>query len=215
LNAKPYQISLYRPAARSHRRADACTAPLRVHANGQSQVDRQSFALPTSAGVDMCIVRTLQGAIAALAVVLLASGAMAQAPQRPPYGAPINLETAKKIAAGAVAEAKKNNWNVAIAIVDNHGLLVYYEMLDDTQTASANVAIEKARTSATYRRASKEFEDGIAGGRNAILGLPGVTPIEGGLTIVVGGKMIGAIGVSGVTSPQDAQIARAGLDAVK
>ena len=163
----------------------------------------------------MNIVRSLRSAMAALGVVWLASGALAQAPQRPPYGTPINLETAKKIAAGAVAEAKKNSWNVAIAIVDNHGLLVYYEMLDDTQTASANVAIEKARTSATYRRASKEFEDGIAGGRNAILGLPGVTPIEGGLTIVVGGKMIGAIGVSGVTSPQDAQIARAGLDTVK
>lgn len=104
---------------------------------------------------------------------------------------------------------------MAIAIVDNHGLLVYYEMLDDTQTASANVATEKARTSATYRRPSKEFEDGVAGGRNAILGLPGVTPIEGGIPIVVGGKMIGAVGVSGVSSPQDAQIARAGLEALK
>lgn len=152
-------------------------------------------------------------AAAMMALSLIASGAMAQ--QRPPYGAAINLETAKKIAAASVAEARKNNWNVAIAIVDNHGLLVYYEMLDDTQTASANVAIEKARTSATYRRASKEFEDGVAGGRNAILGLPGVTPIEGGVPIVVGGKMIGAVGVSGVTSPQDGQIARAGLEALK
>ena len=163
----------------------------------------------------MNVIRFIHRAVASLAVVLLASGALAQAPQRPPYGTAINLDMAKKIAAGAVAEAKKNNWNVAIAIVDNHGLLVYYEMLDDTQTASANVAIEKARTSATYRRSSKEFEDGIGGGRTAILGLPGVTPIEGGLTIVVGGKMVGAIGVSGVTSPQDGQIARAGLDAVK
>ena len=75
------------------------------------------------------------------------------------------------------------------------------------------MAIEKARTSATYRRPSKEFEDGVAGGRNAILGLPGVTPIEGGIPIVIDGKMIGAVGVSGVTSPQDAQIARAGLEA--
>ena len=146
-----------------------------------------------------------------LALVLWAAGASAQ-PARPPYGVAINLETAKKIAAASAAEAKKNSWNVAIAIVDNHGLLVYYEMLDDTQTASANVALEKARTSATYRRPSKEFEDGIAGGRTAILGLPGVTPIEGGLPIVVGGKMIGAIGVSGVTSAQDAQVAKAGLE---
>jgi uncharacterized protein GlcG (DUF336 family) len=161
----------------------------------------------------MNIRELFRAAVAMMAMALIASGALAQ--QRPPYGAAINLETAKKIAAASAAEARKNNWNVAIAIVDNHGLLVYYEMLDDTQTASANVAIEKARTSATYRRPSKEFEDGVAGGRNAILGLPGVTPIEGGIPIVVGGKIIGAVGVSGVTSPQDAQIARAGLEALK
>jgi glc operon protein GlcG len=94
-------------------------------------------------------------------------------------------------------------------------MLVFYEMLDDTQTASATVALEKARTSATYRRPTKELEDGIAGGRNAILGLPGATPIEGGLPIVVGGKMIGAIGVSGVTSPQDGMVAKAGVEALK
>jgi glc operon protein GlcG len=151
----------------------------------------------------------------ALVLILGLCSMGASAQQRPPYGTAINLETAKKIATAAVAEARKNSWNVAIAIVDNHGMLVYYEMLDDTQTASANVAVEKARTSATYRRPSKEFEDGIAGGRNAILGLPGVTPIEGGLPIVVGGKMIGAIGVSGVTSPQDGLIAKAGIDSLK
>lgn len=77
------------------------------------------------------------------------------------------------------------------------------------------MAIEKARTSATYRRPTKEFEDGIGGGRNAILGLPGVTPIEGGIPLVVGGKMIGAIGVSGVTSPRDAVVARAGAEGLK
>jgi glc operon protein GlcG len=148
----------------------------------------------------------------AAGLMLWALGATAQ--QRPPYGTAINLETAKKIAAGAVAEAKKNSWNVAIAVVDNHGMLVYYEMLDDTQTASANIALEKARTSATYRRTTKELEDGIAGGRVAILGLPGATPIEGGLPIVVGGKMIGAVGVSGVTSAQDGQIAKAGIEAL-
>jgi glc operon protein GlcG len=157
--------------------------------------------------------RIISGAAATLAIALCANGAMAQ--QRPPYGTAINLETAKKVAAASVAEAKKNNWNVAISIVDNHGLLVYYEMLDDTQTASAVIAIEKARTSATYRRASKELEDNIAAGRVAVLGLPGATPIEGGLPIVVGGKMIGAIGVSGVLSSQDGQVARAGVDALK
>lgn len=140
--------------------------------------------------------------------------ASAQGIVRPPYGTAINLETAKKVASAAAAESRKNNWNMAIAIVDNHGLLVYYEMFDDTQTASANVAIEKARTSAMFRRTSKEFEDNVASGRVALLGLPGVTPIEGGLPIIVGGKMIGAIGVSGGTSPQDGVAAKAGLDAL-
>ena len=154
----------------------------------------------------------IQRCVLGLGLALWTLAASAQ--QRPPYGTAINLETAKKTAAAAVAEAKKNNWNVAVAIVDNHGLLIYYEMADDTQTASSNVAIEKARTAATFRRPSKEFEDGIGGGRNAILGRPGVTPIEGGLPLVVGGKMIGAIGVSGVTSPQDGQIAKAGLESL-
>ena len=104
---------------------------------------------------------------------------------------------------------------MAVAIVDNHGMLVYYEMADDTQTASAVIAIEKARTSATYRRPTKELEDNIMAGRNAVLGLPGSTPVEGGLPIVVGGRMIGAIGVSGVTSPQDGVVAKAGVDALK
>ncbi|MEO8751862.1 MAG: heme-binding protein [Casimicrobiaceae bacterium] len=153
-------------------------------------------------------------AACALALVLFAGGAAAQAPVRPPYGAGINIETAKKVAAAAIAEAKKNNWSDAIAIVDNHGMLIYYEMMDDTQTAAATVAIEKAKTSAGFRRASKEFEDGVAGGRHALLGLPGVTPIEGGLPIMVSGKMVGAIGVSGMAGPQDTVVAKAGVDAL-
>jgi glc operon protein GlcG len=151
-------------------------------------------------------------------VALLTLGvaiASAQAPVRPPYGTAVSLETAKKLAAGAMAEAKKQNWKVAVAIVDNHGMLIYYEMMDDTQTASADVSIDKARTAALWRRPSKEFEQTVADGRTAILGLRGVTPIEGGLPIVVDGKMIGAIGVSGVTAAQDGQVARAGLDALK
>lgn len=131
------------------------------------------------------------------------------------YGSPVTLDVAKKIAAGAVVEANKNNWRVAIAIVDTHGFLKYYEMMDDTQTASASVAIEKARTAAMFRRPTKMFEDAIAGGRNALLGMNGAIPIEGGLPIVANGKVIGAVGVSGLTSPQDAQVAQAGLDALK
>ena len=137
------------------------------------------------------------------------------AQQRLSYGQAVSLETAKKIAAASIAEARRNNWNVAVAILDNHGMLIYYEMMDDTQTSSATIAIEKGRTAAMFRRPSKAFEDGISGGRTAILGLPGVTPIDGGLPILVGGKIIGAVGVSGVNSDQDAQIARAGLEALK
>src|SRR5213592_1981792 len=99
--------------------------------------------------------------VARVACALTLAGFVAAAaaqPARPSYGQAITLETAKKAAAGAVAEAKKNSWNVAIAIVDNHGMLIYYEMMDDTQTGGANTSIEKARTSALYRRPSKEFE---------------------------------------------------------
>lgn len=162
----------------------------------------------------MTIVASAKVSSAIAVLALAASAAFAQAPVRPPYGVAVNLETAKKIAAGAMAEAKKQKWNVAVAVVDNHGMLIYYEMQDDTQTSAAHLAIEKARTSATFRRPSKELEQNIADGRISVLGL-GAMPIEGGLPIVADGKVIGAIGVSGMAAPQDAQIARAGLDALK
>ncbi len=147
--------------------------------------------------------------ILALAFAGLAAGAAAQ--ERPPYGTEINLDLAKKIAAGAAAESKKNGWRMAIAVVDNHGFLVYYERMDDTQTGSVDVAIDKARAAAMYRRPTKAFEDGIAKGRSALLGLRGATPIEGGIPIMTGGKVIGAIGVSGANSDQDAAAAAAGI----
>lgn len=157
--------------------------------------------------------KTIMQISSVLVFALFATPASAQ--QRPSYGPAITLDNAKKIAAAAVAEAKRNNWNVAIAIVDNHGFLVYYERLDDTQSASPHIAVEKARTAAMFRRPSKAFEDGIAGGRVAVLGLPGATPITGGLPIMSGGRVIGGIGVSGVTSEQDEQVAKAGLEALK
>jgi len=146
-----------------------------------------------------------------LGFMLLAAGATAQ--ERPPYGQEVNLDMAKKIAAGAYAESKKNGWRMAIAVVDNHGFLVYYERMDDTQTASVDVAVDKAKAAAMYRRPTKVFEDGIAKGRNALLGLRGATPIEGGLPIMAGGKVIGGVGVSGANSDQDAQAATAGVKA--
>lgn len=104
---------------------------------------------------------------------------------------------------------------MAVAIVDNHGFLVYYERMDDTQTGSVGVALDKAKTSALYRGPTKALEDAIVKGRVTLLSLSGATPIEGGLPIMVDGKVIGGIGVSGMNSDQDAQAAQAGLNALK
>lgn len=135
-------------------------------------------------------------------------------PQAPGYGASINLETARKVAAAAAAEARKNGWTVAVAIVDTAGDLVYFERTDDTQVASSQVAQDKARTAVRFKRPSKAFEDALASGRLAILGMPNVIPLEGGIPLLVDGKIVGAIGVSGVTSQQDGVCAQAGVDAI-
>lgn len=126
----------------------------------------------------------------------------------------ITLEAAKQIAAAAEAEAKKNNWNVVIAILDDGANLVYLQKMDGTQTGSIDIAQGKARTAIRMKRPSKALEDAVAGGRNAILSLPSVLPVEGGLPLVAGTDYIGAIGVSGVTSQQDGQIAAAGVAAL-
>jgi glc operon protein GlcG len=160
-------------------------------------------------------------ASAALLVGMLSAPALAQAPApaqaptRPSYGPTITLEAAKKAGAGAMAEARKNNWAVAVAVVDNHGMLIYYEMMDDTQTAAATIAVEKARTAAMFRRPGKDFQDRVAAGDHAVLGLPGATPIDGGVPILVGGKVIGGVGVSGMAGAQDGVVAKAGADALK
>jgi glc operon protein GlcG len=126
----------------------------------------------------------------------------------------LTLEGAKKIAAAAEAEARKNNWNVVIAVVDDGGHLVYLQRIDGTQTGSIEVAIQKARTAQAFKRPTKVFEDAIAGGRNALIALHGALPLEGGLPIMVGGQLVGAIGVSGVKSTEDGQIAKAGADSL-
>ena len=146
-----------------------------------------------------------------LGIMLAGFVTLAAAQPRPPYGPDVTLEQAKKIAAGAAAESQKNGWRMAIAVVDNHGMLVYFERMPDTQTASVQVALDKAQAAAMFRRPTKAFEDGIAKGRTALLGLRGATPIEGGLPIMVGGKVIGGIGVSGANSDEDAAAATAGL----
>jgi glc operon protein GlcG len=150
-----------------------------------------------------------------ICVLCVLAGATAQMPN--PYGLPISLENAKKAAAPALAEAAKNKWNVAVAIVDPGGNLVYYEKMDNTQLGSANVAIDKARTAATFKRPSKAFQDALATGGDSlrVLALPGAVPIEGGIPLIMDGKIVGAIGVSGATSAQDAQCAKAGADSLK
>lgn len=125
----------------------------------------------------------------------------------------LTLDAAKKLAAAAEAEAVKNKWNVVIALVDDGGHLVYLQRMDDTQYGSVDVALQKARTAIAFKRPSKVFEDAVASGRNGVLNLP-VMPLEGGLPLVVDGKMIGAVGVSGVTSQQDGVIAKAAVDAL-
>src|SRR4029077_17855438 len=103
----------------------------------------------------------------------------------------------------------------AVAIVDHGGVLIYFEGMENTHVGSVEIAIDKARTAALFRRPSKVFEDALASGRTAILGLRGATPIEGGLPLVSGGKIIGAIGASGGTAQQDGQVAKAGADTIK
>ncbi len=126
----------------------------------------------------------------------------------------LSLDDAKVIAAAAHAEAAKNGWTMVIAIVDDGAHLMYLERMDGTQKASSTIAVEKAKTAILFKRPSLLLENAVAGGRLAILSLPGVTAVEGGLPIVVGGEFVGAIGVSGMQSAQDGAVAQAGLSAL-
>ena len=151
-------------------------------------------------------------------VLFAAASASAQAPPPPPaYGTPIALEQAKKVMAGAEAEAKKNNWPVVIAILDSGGQVVMVQRLDNAQWGSVEVAKDKARSAVAFRRPTKVFQDAIGqGGLNLrLLQLNGASVLEGGIPIIVGDKVVGGIGVSGVTSQQDAQIGQAGVHALK
>ena len=152
------------------------------------------------------------------AVLMFALGACAARAQMPnPYGPAITLEDAKKAAAPALAEAARNHWTIAIAIVDPSGDLVYFEKMDNTQLAGSTVAIEKARSAARFKRPTKAFQDAVAAGGDGlrVLALDGAVPLEGGIPLVMDGKIVGAIGASGGTSAQDAQCAKAGADLLK
>lgn len=154
----------------------------------------------------------LLSALAALSAAFTL-GAAAQLP----YGPSVTLEQAQKAAAAAAAEARRNNWFMAIAVVDTAGELVLLHKMDNTQIGSIHIAVRKAETAAKFKRPSKVFQDLIAKGSDFIylLGLEGAMPVQGGLPIVVDGKIVGAIGLSGATGPQDTQCAEAGLAALK
>jgi glc operon protein GlcG len=162
--------------------------------------------------------------IAALALITAAGAARAQAPAQPAaaptpppqYGLSISVADAKKAAAAAIAEVGKiGSLPDAVAIVDPGGYLVYFERMENTQIGSVQFAIDKARSAVLFRRPTKVFEDILAGGRMAILALHGAVPLEGGVLIIEGGKIVGAIGASGGTGQQDGVVAAAGAGAVK
>jgi uncharacterized protein GlcG (DUF336 family) len=157
----------------------------------------------------------LRFAIALTVALGVLATALAQMPN--PYGLPISLENARKAAAPTLAEAAKNNWTVAVAIVDPGGNLVYYEKMDNTQLGSAKVSIDKARSAALFKRPTKALQDALAAGGEGlrILRFQGAVPVEGGIPLVMDGKIVGAIGVSGGSTAQDGQCAKAGADTIK
>jgi glc operon protein GlcG len=155
-------------------------------------------------------------AIVVLASIPMMGQQQPAAPPTTPYGAPLTLEAAKKAMAAAEAEAAKNNWPLAIAIVSSTGHLVMLHAMDNTQYGSIRIAEGKAVAALDFRRPTKVFEDGLAAGGTGLRTLSfGITVAEGGLPIIVDGRIVGAIGASGALSTQDAQAAKAGADAIK
>ena len=119
-----------------------------------------------------------------------------------------------KISAAAEAEARGNSWNVCIAILDDGGHLLHFVRMDGATPANAGIAVEKGRTAAISRRSSGKWQDMVKSGRTEMIKMPGILPVQGGMPIVADGTCIGAVGVSGVQSDQDEQIAQAGIDAL-
>lgn len=150
---------------------------------------------------------------AASAIAFAAPAAAQQVPV--PYGTPISLGQAQAIIAAAERSALAHNFTMAFAVVEPSGELILFQKMDGTQYGSELVAREKARTAARFKRSTKVFSDSIAGGRNAVLSLPGVIAVEGGVPIVMNGRIVGALGVSGGTSEQDGEVAAAALLGVK
>ena len=134
----------------------------------------------------------------------------------PSYGSPITTEQAKKAASVALAEARANNWAMAAAVVDPAGILVYFEKIDDTQHASCQIAIDKARSAAMFKRPTKTFQDSVERGGIGlrVMTLRGAMPVDGGVPLVINGLIVGGLGISGGTAEQDGQCAKAATDAM-
>jgi glc operon protein GlcG len=157
------------------------------------------------------MIRPARLALSVAALVVAAGAASAQLVEKKA----LSLAAAKKVAAAAEAEAMRNKFTMSIAVIDDGGFVVYQETIDETQRGSVGTALAKARSALFYRRPTKAFQDALAGGRTALLALPDAIPIEGGIPLSAGGQVIGAIGVSGGTSAQDAQVAQAGASALQ
>ena len=156
----------------------------------------------------------LVGALAICATPALAQ--QTEASGLPPYGPPITLDQAKRVMAAAELQAVENTWQVAITILDSGGNMVMFHKIDNAQLSAVSVSEGKARTALQFKRPSKDLDDAIArgGAGNRLLALKDITPLEGGIPIILDGRIVGAIGVSGAVSAQDAQIAKAGADAL-
>lgn len=161
-------------------------------------------------------VKALVGIALVASMGVLAPAAVAQQGP-PPYGMNVSVDVAKKAAAAAVAEARKNNWSMAVAVTDTSGTLVYFERMDNTQSGSINIALGKSRSASMFRRPTKVFQDLVAKGSEFtyLLGLEGAVVVQGGIPIVVDGKVVGGLGVSGGSGAQDVQVAEAGIAALK
>ena len=149
-----------------------------------------------------------------LGLTLAVFACAVSAQKRPDYGPSVTLPVAKKIAAATIAECQKNGWNVAVAVVDTHGFLLYFERMENTQYASNDVAIGKARAAATFQRPTRAFVDAIAKAGPATLSLGAIYASPGGIPLMVDGKVVGAVGVSGVTGDQDEQCSKAGASSM-
>jgi glc operon protein GlcG len=151
----------------------------------------------------------------ALSALAMLSGPISAQTTFPAYGSPVSLENARSVIAAAKIEAAKNKWNMAIAVVDTSGAIVAMERMDDTLLVSAQLAVDKARSANGFKRPTKALQDIVTSGFNPLLSLQGATAVEGGVPIMQGGKIVGAIGVSGANANEDGKVAAAGLAGLK